>query len=107
MGITLVDAGIGVRQSFERGHPSIPIGNLKTDEEFLRAALRLHATSKSVGHSGYGLYLLSELISRNRGTFLLASGASTLVGYRRAEKLFLEGFTHRPWRGTIVSVIID
>jgi hypothetical protein len=107
MGITLVDAGIGVRRSFETGDPSIPIAGLQTDEDFLRAAIRLHVTSKSRGHSGYGLYLLSELISRNGGTFLLASGRATLIGYRRAGKLFIESFQHRPWQGTIVSVIID
>lgn len=107
MGITLVDAGIGVRASFETGEPSIPITHLTTDAEFLATAIRLHATSKSENHSGYGLYLLSELISRNRGTFLLASGGATLIGYRREGRLFLESFEHRPWRGTIVSVIID
>ena len=107
MGITLVDAGIGVRKSFENGEPSISIAGLKTDEDFLRAAIKLHVTSKSLGHSGYGLYLLSELISRNRGTFLLASGRATLVGYRRAGKLFIESVQNRPWQGTIISVIID
>jgi len=107
MGITLVDAGIGVRESFETGHPSISIESLRTDEEFLKAAITLHATSKSSAHSGYGLYLLSELISRNRGTFLLASGSATLIGYRRAGRLHVESFHNRAWQGTIVSVIID
>jgi anti-sigma regulatory factor (Ser/Thr protein kinase) len=107
MGITLVDAGIGVRKSFEEGEPSIDISSLRTDEDFLRAALALHATSKSTLHSGYGLYLLSELISRNRGTFLISSGNATLLGYRQAGKLHLEPSTHQAWLGTIVSVIID
>jgi anti-sigma regulatory factor (Ser/Thr protein kinase) len=107
MGITLVDAGMGVRASFEKGSPSIDISGLKTDADFLRAAIRLHATSKSHGHSGYGLFLLSELLSRNRGTFLLTSGAATIVGYRRRGSLQVDHFTHRPWQGTIVSVVID
>lgn len=107
MGITLVDAGIGVRHSFETGEPSIPVGGLHSDRDFLNAAIQLHATSKKAGHSGYGLYLLSELISRNRGTFLLASGTATLIGYRRAGKLYVEGFSNSCWQGTIVSVIID
>jgi hypothetical protein len=107
MGITLVDAGVGVRRSFETGEPSIPIASFQDDEDFLRAAIQLHATSKSSARSGYGLYLLSELISRNGGTFLLASGHSTLSGYRRAGKLFVESFHHRRWEGTIVSIIID
>jgi hypothetical protein len=107
MGITLVDAGIGVRRSFETGEPSIPIASFQNDEDFVLAAIRLHATSKSSAHSGYGLYLMSELISRNGGTFLLASGHATLIGYRRAGKLFLESFQNRRWEGTIVSIIID
>jgi hypothetical protein len=107
MGITLVDAGIGVRGSFENGTPSIPLTDLRTDEDFLRAAIRLHATSKSSAHSGYGLYLLSELISRNGGTFMLSSGRATLLGYRRAGQLAVEAFENQPWKGTIVSVIID
>lgn len=107
MGITLVDAGIGVRSSFEQGGPSIDIGGLSSDEDFLRAAIRLHATSKSERHSGYGLFLLSELLSRNRGTFLITSGTATLVGYRRKGGLQVDAFTHRPWKGTIVSVVID
>jgi hypothetical protein len=107
MGITLVDAGIGVRSSFEQGQPSIDIGQLATDADFLHAAIRLHATSKRQGHSGYGLFLLSELLSRNRGTFLLTSGSATIVGYRRRDALYVETFTHRPWQGTIISVVID
>lgn len=107
MGITMVDAGVGVRRSFEMGEPSIPIASIQNDEDFLRAAIRLHATSKSSAHAGYGLYLLSELISRNGGTFLLASGHATLIGYRRAGKLFVESFQNREWQGTIVSIIID
>jgi anti-sigma regulatory factor (Ser/Thr protein kinase) len=107
MGITLVDAGIGVRESFERGTPSVPIDALKTDGDFLRLAVRLHSTSKRERHSGYGLYLLAELVARNRGTFLLTSGTSTLVGYRRHGVVEYEERRHRPWRGTIVSVILD
>ncbi len=107
MGIALVDAGIGVRRSFEMGDPSIPIAHLRTDENFLREAVRLHSTSKKTGHSGYGLYLLSELIARNRGTFLLTSGGASLVGYQRAGQLVFDTYSHRPWQGTIVIVIID
>jgi len=107
MGITLVDAGIGVRESFLRGDPSIPIDRSWTDERFLREAVKLHSTSKKVRHSGYGLYLLAELIRRNRGTFLLTSGRATLVGYQRSNALVFEAQAHRAWHGTIVSVIID
>jgi len=107
MGITLVDAGIGIRRSFETGQPSVDISRLHSDGDFLRESVRLHSTSKRARHSGYGLYLLSELITRNRGTFLLASAGATLIGYRRSRQTIFDTFTHRPWRGTIVSVIID
>lgn len=107
MGITLVDAGIGVRESFLRGDPTVAIDPAADDEAFLREAVRLFSTSKASAHSGYGLYLLSELIRRNRGTFLLSSGTATLVGFERAKKLAFEAFRHRAWQGTIVSVIID
>ena len=40
----MVDAGVGVRRSFEMGEPSIPIESIQNDEDFLRAAIRLHAT---------------------------------------------------------------
>ncbi len=107
MGITLVDSGIGVRQSFERGEPSIPIDTLRTDADFLRAACNLHATSKPARHSGYGLYLLSEVVARNRGTFSISSGSATLVGYLRRREVVFDSFSHAPWRGTIVSAIIN
>jgi anti-sigma regulatory factor (Ser/Thr protein kinase) len=104
MGITLVDAGIGVRASFERGEPSVDISRLHSDGDFLREAVKLYSTSKRRRHSGYGLFLF---IGRNRGTFLLSSGGATLVGYQRSRQTVFDAFAHRPWRGTIVSVIID
>ena len=107
MGITLVDSGIGVRESFERGQPSIPIEGLRTDADFLRAACKLHATSKPSRHSGYGLYLLSEVVARNRGTFSISSGCATLVGYLRSKEVVFDAFSHAPWKGTIVSAIIN
>jgi anti-sigma regulatory factor (Ser/Thr protein kinase) len=107
MGITLVDAGIGVRASFATGEPSIDISHLNSDVDFLREAVKLYSTSKRGRHSGYGLYLLTQLVARNRGTFLLTSGGATLMGYQRSRQTVFDAFTHRSWRGTIVSVIID
>lgn len=107
MGITLVDAGIGVQESFRSGQPSVPIGSLRSDEDFLRESVKLYSTSKSKGHSGYGLYILSELVGRNRGTFLLTSGEASLVGYQRRGSVTFDAYSHRKWQGTIVSVILD
>jgi len=69
MGITLVDSGIGVRASFERGDPSVSLAGLQSDADYLREACKLHSTSKRTRHSGYGLFLLTQVIARNRGTF--------------------------------------
>lgn len=107
MGITLVDAGIGIRGSFESGDPSIPIANLVGDDSFLKHAVQLHSTSKKTAHAGYGLYLLKELITRNRGTFLLSSGRATIVGWRKGSDVYLSTYGHETWNGTIVSVIVD
>jgi hypothetical protein len=107
MGVTLVDAGIGIKESFNIGNPSIPIDNLTTDEDFLRESVKLHSTSKRDEHSGYGLYILSELIGKNRGTFLLTSGMSTLVGYYKNGKTVFDCYHHSYWQGTIVSVVLD
>lgn len=107
MGITFVDGGIGVRRSFEDGEPSVSIENLKSDADFLREACRLHSTSKSSRHSGYGLFLLSEVVARNRGTFMISSGTATLIAYLRGGQVVFDSYSHKPWQGTIVSVIID
>lgn len=107
MGITLVDSGIGIRHSFETGEPSVSICNLRTDADFLREAIKLHSTSKKNRHSGYGLYLLAELVARNRGTFLLTSGRATLVGYQKNRTVTYDVYEHHSWQGTIISVILD
>jgi len=107
MGITLVDAGIGIKESFLTGNPSVPIDHLETDEDFLRESVKLHSTSKREQHSGYGLYVLSELIGRNGGTLLLTSGKSSIVGYYKSRKISFDCYNHNAWQGTIVSVILD
>lgn len=107
LGITFVDAGIGIRASFEQGDPSQPIAGLTSDSAFLQHAVKLHTTSKRRGHAGYGLYLLSELIARNRGTMFLSSGGASLTGFQKRGRTTFEVATHGAWRGTIVSVVID
>lgn len=107
MGVTLVDSGMGVRRSFETGNPSVPIDHLRADEDFLREAVKLYSTSKKDRHTGYGLYILAQLIARNRGTFLVSSGGATLIGYQKGNDVTYDTYLHRSWQGTIVSVIID
>lgn len=50
---------------------------------------------------------ISELISRNRGSFLLASGEATVVGYRKQGRLVFDRYQHAAWPGTVVSVIVN
>lgn len=107
MGITFVDAGIGIRQSFLEGDPTIPVDPKWSDATFLRRACELGVTSKSTQHSGYGLYLLSRVVANNRGTFLLSSGSASLVGYLRGGGCVFDTSLHNPWQGTVVSVVID
>lgn len=107
MGITLVDAGMGIRKSFEEGDASVDVSSFGSDADFLHEATRLYSTSKKTRHSGYGLFLLAELIRRNRGTLLLTSGSASLIGYARSGGMHFDEVRHAPWSGTIVSVIID
>jgi len=107
MGIALVDAGMGIRNSLEGALPRAHRGEQRTDRDFLREACRLHVTSKPDRHSGYGLYVLSEVVARNRGTFCLTSGRATLVGYQRKGNVVFDFHDHEPWDGTIVSVIVN
>ena len=110
LAITLVDAGIGVRGSFEEGTPSVEIDKLNDDADFLIESTNLYSTSKNQknsGHTGYGLYILSELVAKNRGTFLLTSGTATIIGYQKRDKVTFDRYTHSKWNGTIISIILD
>jgi hypothetical protein len=64
-------------------------------------------TSKSAAHSGYGLYILAELVRRNRGTYAITSGAETVIGYQGVRGPVEEVRSHAPWRGTVVTMILD
>jgi anti-sigma regulatory factor (Ser/Thr protein kinase) len=107
MGLAFVDSGIGVRRSFEEGEPSVSISGLREDVDFLRAACELHVTSKARAHSGYGLFLLSQVIANNHGTFLLSSGHGTLVAYQERRDVRMDALTHGAWEGTVVAAIVD
>lgn len=107
MGIAFVDSGIGIRESFQQGEPSISIPHDASDLDLLRLACQLHVTSKRRQHSGYGLYLLREVIARNRGTFSLSSGGATLQSFSNGDDAVDSSYRHQSWQGTIVSVVVD
>jgi hypothetical protein len=108
LGVTLVDGGIGVSGSFRTSTVmSERLASCHSDRDYLLAACELHVTSKPDRHSGYGLYILSQLISRNRGSFLLGSDTCSVIGYQRRGALHFDTYSHAPWQGTIISAIID
>ena len=105
--MTIADAGIGVRRSFLEGDVEAYRRIEWSDADFIRLATKPLVTSKSAAHSGYGLYVLSELVRRNRGTYSISSGANTIIGYLTKQGPVEEVHLHAPWRGTVVTVILD
>jgi hypothetical protein len=107
LGITVADAGIGIRQSFLQGDVEEYKDATKPDDFFISLALQQLVTSKRKAHAGYGLFILSELIYRNLGTYLVSSGTATVVGYRQGGAHKREVQQHAPWSGTVVSMIVN
>lgn len=65
----LADLGVGLKQSLGAARP------VQNDREALRLALQAHVTSGSRRHNtGQGLNLLDQLVAKNDGKLLLASG---------------------------------
>jgi hypothetical protein len=114
--ITLADCGIGIRESFVQGHNDAAKRRLKHGENALRLAISPLVTSKPVrsaegiGHSGFGLYIVSELTLRNGGTFRLMSGSDSLTLYKRqvrdnsARRSELVNSPY--WQGTLISLLL-
>ncbi|MFH1059232.1 MAG: hypothetical protein V1797_11230 [Pseudomonadota bacterium] len=107
LGITIADAGIGIKESFLRGEtekykrPEMP------DSYFINLALDMLVTSKTSRHAGYGLYLFSEVVARNRGTFVVSSGVESVIGYLQNGLIIKRIQKHSKWQGTVISMIID
>lgn len=105
--ITIADPGMGIRTSFLQGD----VENYRrpdwTDSEFIRLAVQPLVTSKTAAHSGYGLYVLAELVRRNRGTYAITSGSHTVIGYLGVGGPAEEVRSHAPWQGTVVTMILD
>lgn len=107
LGLTIADSGIGIPESFRRSALPEFRGRVDDDAQCLQLAIQPLVTSKPEHHSGYGLYLLSELIARNGGSFMICSGKAALTGYGRRKKLQTSTQNIAPWHGTVVSSIID
>jgi anti-sigma regulatory factor (Ser/Thr protein kinase) len=106
--ICIVDTGIGIRQSFLAGQNAAAKDRIKRGESPVKLATSPLVTSKPGQHSGYGLYVVSELAVRNGGTFRIFSGNEVLTLYRR-------GWTRREyhavvpqgWQGTWIAILLD
>jgi len=108
MGITFVDTGIGIAASLGSAIELDYSGPLATNTDWLKAACTLYVTSKPLRHSGYGLYLLEQVVSRNRGTLALSSGTSTMLSYFGPNgRLRQDSYEHLAWKGTIVTMVLD
>jgi type I site-specific restriction endonuclease len=72
-------------------------------------AVALLEAKKDTLPPGHGLEQVKAYLDacRHNVQFVFSSGQATLIGYRRAGRLFVESFRNREWRGTIVSLIID
>ncbi len=106
--ICIVDTGMGIRQSILCGtNPSL-VSRLQRGELAAKLATSPLVTSKPDRHSGYGLYVVSELVVRNGGTFRLFSDNEILTLYRkRWTRQEYHSVTHQGWNGTWIAMLID
>ena len=106
--VSIVDTGMGLAQSIASGSNPDLAARLRKGESALALSKAPLLTSKPDRHSGYGLYIATELILRNGGTFRILSGTESLTLYRknwrRQERV---AAIDRGWQGTWITMIID
>lgn len=108
MGITFVDSGIGITNSLKLPGAFGAPPSVSSEFDYLKAACTLSVTSKPDRHSGYGLYLLEQVVARNRGTLVLSSGGTSMFSYQRAGgRLARDPYNHGEWKGTVVTMILN
>lgn len=106
--LCVADLGIGLRESIATGSNPDLIRRLERGEPATLIATAPLTTSKPGKHSGYGLYVASELTVRNGGTFRIFSGREILTIYRRGSTRMI----HRvqvpcQWNGTWIAMLLD
>lgn len=108
LSICIVDRGMGVRQSFLGGQDETLVNRVAAGESAMQLACSPLVTSKPDRHSGYGLYVASELVVRNGGTFRIFSGGEILTryggGWHRKEHMRT---VRECWPGTWIAMIVD
>ncbi len=106
--ICVADTGIGIRQSILTSSNERLIQRMQAGESSVLLACLPLVTSKPDKHSGYGLYVASELVVRNGGTFRIFSGDEIYTRYQKnwqkRENLLR---VQDPWNGTWVAMILD
>lgn len=104
----IVDSGIGIYESFKQSDDPKVLDWIKSERNAIDKAVEKLVTSKSQKHSGYGLYVVSELAKRNGGVFRITSGAETLLIKPDRKGHPVEShITHKRWNGTEVSVMFN
>jgi hypothetical protein len=106
--ICVVDTGIGVRSSILTSSNEVLAKRVAEGESPVQLACAPLVTSKPEKHSGYGLYVASELVVRNGGTFRIFSGNEIYTRYRkRWQKRENLAKVQDPWNGTWIAMILD
>jgi hypothetical protein len=108
--ICIVDAGIGIRESILSGSDPLLAQRVAHGESPLKLAVTPLVTSKPGKHSGYGLYVASELTVRNGGTFRLFSGPEVLTLCKKRDRRleYRDQLSRTPgWNGTWIAILLD
>jgi anti-sigma regulatory factor (Ser/Thr protein kinase) len=105
--LCIVDTGMGVRASIETGANRTLADRLQ-DEMAVKLATLPLVTSKPGRHSGYGLYVVSELAVRNGGTFRIFSGNELLTLYRKGwRRQEYQATVPAGWAGTWIAILLN
>ncbi len=110
MHVCICDRGIGIRQTFlDSQNPRLIQMAEDRNSKWIKEASEPLVTSKSLHHSGYGLYITRELCRRNGGLFLVISGDA---GYAlrpsnpdsRVSEVEEFVSLETPWNGTLFGL---
>jgi hypothetical protein len=101
--VCIVDTGMGLAESIATGSNAALSQRLNRGESALSLACAPLLTSKPDRHSGYGLYVATELILRNGGTFRMLSGCECMTLYRKHWRR-QESFANRLWPNSLLHL---
>lgn len=109
--IAIVDTGIGIEQSFQRGTNRSAIARIAKGESAINIALEGLSSSKpepgpgtAITYFGFGLFITRRLVEVNRGRLTLLSGSEAVTVEKFSQR---PRRLARPWRGTFAGVVLD